>query len=233
MATPLGLDKRWGRSECKVFEGGQERPPLLPHEGVVHMSNLSQSGTAGHVAPPPDLPAPADDGAASHLTGETIPPVRRPSTDGGLVDVADLASGSLVLYLFPRMGAPDVADPPGWMETPGAYGCTQQSCSFRDLHGRFGELGYQVAGVSAQPSAEQQEAVGRLGLTFPLLADPDRRLGDALRLPTFDIAGSTLYKRLTLVARQGRIVKVFYPVFPPVENAAEVLDWIAGGDQAG
>lgn len=196
------------------------------------MSNLSRSETAGNLAPPSDLPAPADDGGASHLTGEAVPLVQLPSTDGDLIDVAELASGSVVLYLFPKMGAPDVADPPGWMETPGAYGCTQQSCSFRDLHGRFGELGYQVAGVSAQPSAEQQEAVGRLSLSFPLLADPDRRLGDALALPTFDIAGSTLYKRLTLVARQGRIVKVFYPVFPPGDNAAEVLDWIVGDGQA-
>ena len=38
----------------------------------------------------------------------------------------------------------------------------------------------------------------------------------------------TLYKRLTLVAEAGRIVKVFYPVFPPDRNAAEVLGWLVG-----
>jgi peroxiredoxin len=35
-----------------------------------------------------------------------------------------------------------------------------------------------------------------------------------------------LYKRLTLVIEDGRIVKVFYPVFPPDKNAERVLDWL-------
>ena len=44
----------------------------------------------------------------------------------------------------------------------------------------------------------------------------------------------TLYRRLTLVARQGRVVKAFYPVFPPDRNAAEVLAWLrAPGEHAG
>ena len=50
--------------------------------------------------------------------------------------------------------------------------------------------------------------------------------GAALRLPTFEIAGLTLYKRITLVAEDARIVKVFYPVFPPDENAGDVLRWL-------
>jgi peroxiredoxin len=45
-------------------------------------------------------------------------------------------------------------------------------------------------------------------------------------LPTFEIAGLTLYKRLTLVAEDARIVKVFYPVFPPDANAGDVLRWL-------
>jgi peroxiredoxin len=36
----------------------------------------------------------------------------------------------------------------------------------------------------------------------------------------------TLYKRLTLIAEAGRISKVFYPVFPPDRDAAEVLAWL-------
>ena len=45
-------------------------------------------------------------------------------------------------------------------------------------------------------------------------------------LPTFETSGLRLYKRLTFVAEQGRIVKVFYPVFPPDRNADEVLAWL-------
>jgi hypothetical protein len=65
-------------------------------------------------------------------------------------------------------------------------------------------------------------------MPFPVIADPELRLRDALRLPTFDIAGHTLYRRLALVARGGVIEKVFYPVFPPDRNARHVLDWLAG-----
>src|SRR5438552_18798140 len=63
-------------------------------------------------------------------------------------------------------------------------------------------------------------------MPFPVIADPERKLGEALSLPTFEIAGLTLYKRLTFVADQGRIVKVFYPVLPPDANAGEVLAYL-------
>jgi peroxiredoxin len=47
-----------------------------------------------------------------------------------------------------------------------------------------------------------------------------------MRLPTFEAGELTLYKRLTFVAEAGRIAKVFYPVFPPDRNAADVLAWL-------
>ena len=179
--------------------------------------------------PPPlpaGLPVPVDDGAAAHLPGRSVPGLRLWSTEGRDVDLAVLAAGALVLYVFPKMGRPGEASPPGWDETPGARGCTNETCGFRDRHEEFSKLGYSVAGLSAQPEAELAEAAQRLRLSFPLLADPDRRVAAALELPTFDIAGMTLYKRLTFIARGRRIVKVFYPVFPPDENADEVLAWI-------
>ena len=37
----------------------------------------------------------------------------------------------------------------------------------------------------------------------------------------------TLIKRLTLIINEGRIEKVFYPVFPPDQNAAEVIGWLS------
>jgi peroxiredoxin len=134
-----------------------------------------------------------------------------------------------VLYVYPRIGRPDRASLPGWDEIPGARGCTQQSCAFRDRQGEFAELGYKVVGFSAQSTEEQQEAAERLHLDFPLLSDPELQLARELRLPTFEAARMTLYKRLTLVVRAGRIVKVFYPVFPPDANAEAVLTWIRSG----
>jgi peroxiredoxin len=161
-----------------------------------------------------------------HLKGEVIPDLSLPSTHGHYVNIAALATDALVLYVFPKIRRPDEPVPVSWDVTPGARGCTQQSCAFRDRQQQFTELGYSVAGLSAQGTHEQLEAAERLHLAFPLLADPDHRLREVLKLPSFEVAGMTLYKRLTLIARGRRIVRVFYPVFPPDENPEQVLEWI-------
>ena len=167
---------------------------------------------------PPDLPVPEDDGAADHLTGLELPDLVLESS-AGPVNVRDFE----VVYVYPRSGRPDVPLLPNWNETPGARGCTPQSCAFRDL---YPELGVRVAGLSSQSLDDQVEFAQRNRMPFPVVSDPERRLGAALGLPTFDIAGLTLYKRITLVAEDGRIVKVFYPVFPPDANAGDVLAWL-------
>jgi peroxiredoxin len=171
---------------------------------------------------PPDLPVPEDDGAAAHLEGREPPHLVLDSSQGP-VDVSELD----VLYVYPRTGKPGEPSLPGWDAFPGARGCTPQSCGFRDHEAELRALGYSVAGVSSQPLERQVEFAERNHIPYPVIADPELRLRDALALPTFEIAGHTLYKRLALVARGGRIVKVFYPVFPPDRNAEEVLAWIS------
>jgi peroxiredoxin len=177
---------------------------------------------------PPDLPVPEDDGAADHLTGmEIASPLRVPRAAGGELDLAEAARGLLVVYVYPRTGTPGQPLPPGWDDIPGARGCTPESCAFRDLEREFAELGARVLGVSAQSAADQREFAEREHIPYPLLCDVSLRLARELRLPTFDVAGLRLYKRLTFVAREGRIEKVFYPVFPPDRHASEVLAWLA------
>jgi peroxiredoxin len=177
---------------------------------------------------PADLPVPQDDGAADHLAGMPVPDLELPSTLGGSVDLDTLARERLVAYVYPRTGVPGQPSPTGWDDIPGARGCTPQSCAFRDTLGEFAALGASVAGISAQEPKEQREFATRERIPFPLLSDSELSLATALGLPTFEVEGMTLYKRLTLVAEEGRIVKAFYPVFPPDRNAAEVLAWLAG-----
>ena len=85
----------------------------------------------------------------------------------------------------------------------------------------------EVYGLSTQDTAYQQEAALRLHLPFPLLSDADLILTKALRLPTFTVDNMTLIKRVTLIIEDGKIIKVFYPVFPPDQNAANVIDWLS------
>ena len=167
---------------------------------------------------PPGLPVPEDDGAAVHLVGLRLPDLVLASSQGE-VSMRDFD----VVYVYPRSGRPGVPLLPGWDETPGARGCTPQSCAFRD---RYPDLGVPVAGLSAQTLDDQVEFAERNRMPFPVIADPERKLGTALRLPTFEIAGLTLYKRITLVAQDAEIVKVFYPVFPPDRNAGDVLEFL-------
>ena len=176
---------------------------------------------------PDDLPVPEDDGACDHLAGGRLPDLELHATTGARISLAAIgARGTAVLFVYPRTGKPGEPLPPGWDLIPGARGCTPQSCAFRDLHGEFSDRGVEVFGLSAQSPADQLEFAERVHLEFPLLSDTSLELRDRLGLPTFEVAGTTLYKRVTIVIRDGEIVKVLYPVFPPDRNAAEVLAWL-------
>jgi peroxiredoxin len=175
---------------------------------------------------PDDLPVPVDDGAADHLSGISIPSLALPSTRGGAEDLRELAGALLIAYVYPRTGVPGKPLPAGWDEIPGARGCTPQSCAYRDSLEEFAQLGATVVGVSAQTPEEQREFSARQHIPFSLLSDRSLRLAESLRLPTFEVEGMRLYRRLTFVAEAGRIVRAFYPVFPPDRNAAEVLAWL-------
>jgi peroxiredoxin len=175
---------------------------------------------------PEDLPEPQDDGAARHLTGSRLPSLALAATDGSRVDLSTLA-GRTVVYIYPRTGVPGQPNPDGWDAIPGARGCTPQSRSFRDHFAELKVLGVaRLFGLSTQDTDYQREAAERLHLPFPILSDLNLALTRALALPTFEAAGMTLLKRMALVIEDGVIVKVFYPVFPPDQNAAEVIAWL-------
>jgi len=185
---------------------------------------------------PKDLPVPQDDGACDHLAGMKLPSIALRSTRGRAVDLSSLG-GTTIVYVYPRTGRPDQELPTGWNAIPGARGCTPQSCAFRDHHEALKRAGAaQVFGLSTQNTAYQREAVERLHLPFELLSDEKLAFARALKLPTFEVEGMKLIKRLTLIARDRQIapsrrgepaiVKVFYPVFPPDQNAEQVLSWL-------
>jgi len=176
---------------------------------------------------PAGLPIPEDDGACDHLIGLALPSVALASTAGGRVDLSAL-DGTLVVYCYPRTGNPEKPSVPGWNDIPGARGCTPQSCAFRDHHRELLDLGAVTLGLSAQSTADQKEAADRMHLPFEVLSDAGLEFARALRLPLFEVAGMTLIKRLTLIIRDGVIAQVFYPVFPPDRNPADVIAWLRG-----
>ena len=173
---------------------------------------------------PDGLPVPQDDGAAAHLPGLPVPSIPLPATGGGAVDLAERSRDRrLVVFAYPRTGRPGVPMPAGWDDIPGARGCTPEACGFRDLAAEFAAAGADIYGLSTQDTDYQQEAVTRLRLPYPLLSDASLALTRALRLPTFEVEGATLLRRLTLLLAGGRVQRVLYPVFPPDRAAADAL----------
>lgn len=168
---------------------------------------------------------PVDDGLAAHLEGMQLPDVSFKSTGGEVVNLSALQQ-RLVIYVYPLTGRPDGQLPAGWDEIPGARGCTPQACDFSNHYQALLDLDTAVFGLSSQNTDYQLELKSRLHLPFDLLSDSHFLLQNALKLPLFKVDELSLYKRLTLIAEQKVIKKVFYPVFPPNQNASQVIDWL-------
>jgi peroxiredoxin len=200
---------------------------------------------------PEGMPVPDDDGACDHLVGLPVPSIALRSTRGRSVDVGKVSARPTVFYFYPGTIKPGIPIPAEWSYTPGVRGCTLQSCGFRDRYTVFRSLGCEVFGVSGQGQGnpeqglqEQVELADRIKLPFELLNDSRFELVRALRLPTFTVdlrsptfefkgrkhtfvlQGRTLVKRLAFLADDGKIEKVFYPVFPPDQNAEAVLGYL-------
>ncbi|WP_345456935.1 peroxiredoxin [Deinococcus aluminii] len=185
---------------------------------------------------PPDLPVPVDDHTADHLCGMTFPPIELQTTNGATFRLDGAGGRQTVLFFYPKIGHPDRPLPGGddyWTSLPGARGCTPQACVYGELYGEFAKQGIDVYGIATQDLAEQAEAVGRLHLPYPLISDPGLLVAKALRMPTFTVDDTPMYKRLTMMLQGNLIEHVFYPVFPPDQDAHEVLEWLARGKDGG
>lgn len=190
----------------------------LPLVFAMPQTNLNQL--------PANLPRPKDDGGARHLKGMALPDLELPSTGNRRVNLSKVSAARIVIYAYPMTGRPDRQLPQGWDDIPGARGCTPETCGFRDHHKDLAKLHADVFGISTQDTPYQQEMVKRLEVPFEVLSDEQMVFARALKLPTFTVEGMTLLKRLTIVARNGRIEHVFYPVFPPDKHAEEVIAWL-------
>ena len=179
--------------------------------------------TGSYVSLPANLPEPIDDGACDHLTGISMPDISLLATTGGEINLFRQA-GVVVVYIYPMTGRPGVALPQGWDDIPGARGCTPQSCAYRDAYQLITDAGVDgLYGLSSQDTAWQSELASRLHLPFPVLSDAALQFATALSLPTFTVDGKTLIKRLTLIAENGQIKAVHYPVFPSDSDPSWVL----------
>lgn len=171
-----------------------------------------------------------DDGAYDHISvGTMVPRVQLPATTGELLDVV-ASAGVTVAFLYPATGVPGEPLPAGWMDIPGAYGCTAESCRFRDLASDFTEIGAELRGISTQTPEEQAEFAAREHIGYPLLSDHRLELVEAFRLPTLSAGGGPpRIRRATLIVGPDRHLRaVLYPITDPAGHADEVLRMLQG-----
>ncbi|KAF9513793.1 hypothetical protein BS47DRAFT_1343799 [Hydnum rufescens UP504] len=179
---------------------------------------------------PANLPEPTDDGLADHLPNSPVPDIFLTSTAAGeKVNLLTLSRQQpVLLFIYPLTGVPGKPNPEGWDNIPGARGCTPELCSVRDSMSLFQELrrGISIFGLSTQSTSYQSQVASRLHFPYAILSDAGLEFTNGLSLPTFEVDGSVLLKRITLLLDKGLVVKVDYPIFPSDQAAKRAADLI-------
>ena len=126
--------------------------------------------------------------------GDPAPDFSGTDTEGQARSLADYRGKKLVLYFYPKDDTP---------------GCTKEACSLRDNGADIRAKGAEVLGVSTDSVASHQRFTKKFRLTFPLMADTDKRIAKS-----YDAIGGItgmlgIAKRVTyIIDEQGKIAHV-------------------------
>ena len=163
-----------------------------------------------------------DDRGCRHLIGMNLPEITLPTTDGMQINLAK-EDGATVIFCYPMTSKPGIQMPKGWDDIPGARGCTPQCCSYRDRYKDLAELKVNVYGMSTQNTEYQKEMANRLCLPFLIISDSKFEFCETLRIPTFNVDGMKLMKRVTLIARDRTVIAVNYPILSSENDPSWVI----------
>jgi peroxiredoxin len=161
-----------------------------------------------------DAPRVAAAAVAARLVGARIPEIELGSASEGEIEMDFITRNAAILYFYP-----------GTLSQPLAAQDSAEARDFRDHYAHLLTRGYHVIGVHAQTPAYQLHHM-MAGVEHFLVADPNLLLADLLDIPTYDVDGKRVYRRLTLVVEESRIVHVFYPVASPDRSATQVIAWL-------
>jgi len=173
---------------------------------------------------PDNLPQPNDDSSCDHLLGRTIPNIILTSTKGH-VELFRINTQYMVLYFFPMMALPEKSLPSGWNDIPGARGCTPQNIAINEHIKDLQKYNASPFGISTQSIDELTKLSLLRKFSQPLISDSGLIFQEKLSIPTIQVENMTMYKRLTLIVKDSKIIKVFYPIFPPDKHIFEILKW--------
>jgi len=133
--------------------------------------------------------------------GDTFPPFSLPDQDGHIFTEAVLKGVKTVIYFYPKDDTP---------------GCTVEACDFRDIGAEL--AGAKVIGVSPDSAKSHQKFIGKFGLNFPLLADTDHTLCEAVGVwvekSMYGKAYMGVERTTFLIDENGAVAKVWRKVKP-------------------
>lgn len=144
--------------------------------------------------------------------GQRLPEILGKDQDGNELKLSDFAGKKLVLYVYPKDSTP---------------GCTSEACNLRDNYERFLAKGYAVVGVSIQDEKSHKRFIEKYALPFPLIADTDLKLVNALGVYGEKTNYGRTYMgtfRTTFIAdEQGVVQQIFKPKQIKVKEHAEQI----------
>ena len=148
--------------------------------------------------------------------GDKIPEVLGIDQDGREIKSSDYSGRKIVLYSYPKANT---------------SGCTAEACSLQAHKGELAAAGYDIIGVSKDKQALQKKFADANGLEFPLIADTDTSLLQALGCWGEKVACGRrtigTLRTTYLVDEQGIIEKVFTPKEIKTKiHAEQILDYI-------
>lgn len=191
-----------------------------------------RGGHSGALALAPEVDATRQLAVTETLLSTPLPELELEWMPGEWLDIQALGSKPLVLYCHPG-AEPDALA----LESQLGCGSEQELCGadaaecrdFGEHSLQFASMGHRVIGVSSQGARAQMALATQEALPHIVLSDDRLELAQEMGLPTYEADGACLYERLTLIVRNGRVEKVFYPVPDPATHAAEVAEWLREG----
>lgn len=120
-----------------------------------------------------------------------------------------LAKGPVVLFFYPAALT---------------YGCTKESCHFRDLSAEFEQAGAQRVGISADPVEKQKRFSDKHGFDFPLLSDTERTVAEALGVKRGAIAITPVKRTTFVIDTDSRILDVIHNEVSMNQHAERALE---------
>ncbi|MGD0320098.1 MAG: peroxiredoxin [Acidimicrobiales bacterium] len=142
--------------------------------------------------------------------GDVVSDFELPDETGAARRLSDfLSKGPVVLFFYPAAMT---------------YGCTKESCHFRDLKAGFEQTGGQRVGISADPVERQKMFSDKHGFDFPLLSDPERKVAEMFGVRRGGISITPVKRSTFVIDTDSKVLAVIHSELNMNQHAERALE---------